>query len=74
MLCATMPTTSAAAPRQVLLFSGHLIGETGHVVDPFEALALLGQAYLRFAPGAPDADAVRRVIDRAQAFMARPVN
>ena len=37
MLCATMPTPSAAAPRQVLLFSGHLIDAPDRPLPRFPA-------------------------------------
>ncbi|MFO0551221.1 MAG: transglutaminase family protein [Polyangiaceae bacterium] len=60
------------------------VTESAHHLVDRGALALIGgaaraaiadfEAYLRFAPQAPDADAVRRVIDRANAFMARPLN
>lgn len=37
MLCAIMPTPSAAAPRQVLLFSGHLIDAPDRPLPRFPA-------------------------------------
>jgi hypothetical protein len=37
MLCATMPSTTPAAPRQVLLFSGHLIDAPDRPLPRFPA-------------------------------------
>ncbi len=60
MLCATMPSTPAAAPRQVLLFSGHLIDAPDRPLPRFpaakEAAAArrIAEELDRLGAGAPD--------------------